>query len=99
MYSARKMSEGGCLVRRMIWAPRAASSWTTEAPMPDVPPCRLSYQCIELGIVGEGTYSDHHHLGVHQPLGAVACSAEVVLQRGEQKDPWCYLEDRPGKRD
>lgn len=46
MYSTRKRSDGGCLVRRMIWAPRAASSWTTEAPMPDVPPYKVQDQSI-----------------------------------------------------
>lgn len=39
MYSERKMSVGGCCVRRMIWAPREASAEVTWAPMPDVPPC------------------------------------------------------------
>lgn len=38
MYSARKMSVGGCCVRRMIWAPREARAEVTCAPMPDVPP-------------------------------------------------------------
>lgn len=38
MYSTRKRSEGGWRVRRMTWAPRRASSWTTVAPIPDVPP-------------------------------------------------------------
>lgn len=45
------------------------------------------------------THRDHHYFRVHQSLGAVACSAEVVLQRGEQENPWRYTENRPRERD
>lgn len=49
MYSERKMSEGGWRVRRMTCAPRVASSRTTSAPIPDVPPwffsISLGYLC------------------------------------------------------
>lgn len=46
MYSTRKRSEGGCFVRRTTWACRAASSRTTHAPIPDVPPYSGRYESI-----------------------------------------------------
>lgn len=45
------------------------------------------------------THRDHYYFRMHQSFGAVACSAEVILQRGEQENPWRYTENRPGERD
>lgn len=41
-------------------------------------------------------YRHHHDFRVHQSLGAVSRSAEIVFQRGENEKPWYQLEDAIG---
>lgn len=44
----------------------------------------------------DGTYCHHYSFRMHQSLGGVASSAEIVFQHGEGENPWCYAEECPG---